>query len=526
MGNISQKDIEAIEAQLENATTPLEKKISKEYYYLKNALRSPEKQEKENNSNNCIVNNIKVKKRMERFAKWFKMIFPNTAEIILRTKTKQTTFSNKLADNEPKHNLKHGKTESFPFFRGTLNQLDLDYSINNFQPNSLEIPLRKYYENNKLHFLERVRKGPPESLRWISWLIIMNIPENRNDVLIKKYFLDEIEEKSDCQIKKDLNRTLIELDTKKTDANLEEKEQSLYRVLRSLANIDKVLGYCQGVNFIAGFLLTISDYNEIETFYMLISLFSNTFEANFNLRGFYMENFPLFECYMFIFDNMIKKEMPELREHILELEIPNEAWIGKWIQTLYTISLPVEINERLWDCLISVGLYFIISFSVSLLQCIEKELMEIKDASDFTEFFKDFFGTPNTNGVNNIKKSVNPKSISIDTIIANSMKIHKSYSSKNFFINLKEEFSEKVKHFEQCSIAYDINITTSCLYLYHQNSNCYSNSNMTNFLSSYLDEENAESCCDEHEGGLNTFKENSKGILNYVFNIKKGDKKK
>ena len=66
----------------------------------------------------------------------------------------------------------------------------------------------------------------------------------------------------------------------------------LYRLLRAFSNNDKEVSYCQGMNFIAGFVLIASDFNQVESFYMLQALFSETFNNSFGIRGFFSENFP------------------------------------------------------------------------------------------------------------------------------------------------------------------------------------------------------------------------------------------
>ena len=77
--------------------------------------------------------------------------------------------------------------------------------------NNFELSLRKYYDLNKLLFIKRVKKGPPDSLRWLSWMIILNIPEIRKESIYQKYKLMKIEENRNSQIQKDITRTFIKL---------------------------------------------------------------------------------------------------------------------------------------------------------------------------------------------------------------------------------------------------------------------------------------------------------------------------
>lgn len=525
MGNTSQKELELIENSLSSSESPLGKQINLEYRYLKQynnehndkSSVSPSKRpppSETQSTQKILCNPIRIKKRIERFAKWFKMILPNE-DIIKKTKSNvvSTTTSNSL--DHPHH-----KTNSNTDLTNGNKTLLL------LSENSFETSLRKYYENNTLHFSERVSKGPPDSLRWLSWMVLLGIPDKFDEKLYKTLCSESIEDKVDTQIKKDLNRTLnetINLSNNNAMYNIINKdidrEQSLYRVLHALACVDKELGYCQGVNFITGFLLNVSHYNEIETFYILVALFSTSFDNNFNIRGFFIDNFPLLNLYLYIFDTILQKELPSLRLHIKELDIPQEAWIGKWIQTLYTICLSNEFNIRIWDCIISNGLYYIISFSIGMMQIIEKDLMNIKDAFDFTEFFKDFFAS-STEASEAISTKMK-NAVVLEDIILLGQKNHKNYKAKNLFINLKEEFTTKVKSIGHYKLAYNLNFqpTPRSVKL---NSHSNSNITMTNFHSNLSDEENADSC-DEYESSNIV---NMRQMNNYVFMIKdKNDNK-
>ena len=46
----------------------------------------------------------------------------------------------------------------------------------------------------------------------------------------------------------------------------------LYRLLKAYAVNDPELGYCLGMNFLLGFLLELSNFNEVDTFFLLTTL--------------------------------------------------------------------------------------------------------------------------------------------------------------------------------------------------------------------------------------------------------------
>ena len=530
MGNISEKDIELIEKHLDNNSSPIEKKMHEEYNFLKK-YKPPkinENEKKEEIKSKAIINPIRAKKRLTRFTKWFKMIYTKENEIYYNqqkiTKSKTLTAPDFLDKNffiPIHHNSDNLKNMKFIFDESITN-----YTLISQNQNMIELSLRKYFSENKLHFLQRVKKGPPESLRWISWMIILNIPENRNESIYRKYLLMNIEEKSDNQIKKDLNRTINEnniTEMKRTTSDRNEKKDILYRVLRVLSNIDIECGYCQGINFITEFLLEISDYNEYETFYMLISLFGKNFDNNFNIRGFFINNFPLLECYLYIFDNILEKENSDIYKYIKKLEIPHEAWIGKWIQTLYTICLPCYLNYRIWDNILSTGLFFIISFSISLIDIISKDILSLKDAFDFSDYIKNFFNITYGDGTfkGSILYQVNDsnKFIDLEDLLNQSQKFHNSLLSKNIFLNLQDEFTKKKKSLSSSAIFYNINSNSNSNNLSHLNSNSNIIYSKSKSDSTKKDEENANSECDEEINELNFI--NLKNDNEYIFQTKK-----
>lgn len=275
----------------------------------------------------------------------------------------KSNFKNK---NSLLHNLKMENQNQDPL-KKTIRKNLYDFSLNQY---------------NK--FLEKVCKGPPVSMRWIVWIILAKLPEEISGSNYISYLIDNIDINIDIQIKKDIHRTLFD----EAQFTVEDRHNMLYKLLRAFACNDQEVGYCQGMNFIAGFLLVVSNFNEIESFYMMMALFSDTFSNHLGIRGFYTERFPLLYFYLNLFDYYFNENLPALYMHFKSLDIPNEAWISKWIQTLYTICLPIKVTMRVWDCTLSYGLNFLIKFSISLLKFLESKLMAISDSFDMVDFLK------------------------------------------------------------------------------------------------------------------------------------------
>lgn len=326
-------------------------------------------------------------------------------------------------------NSVNGITNS-PIPRSVSASIELNSSQNStYAINQAEFGLREYIKYDRSKFIERLCKGPPESFRWIAWMIAADINSDRSEEFYINLLSQEINEKTDIQIKKDLNRTstdekLFSVDTTKS---------TLYNVLRAYANCDKDVSYCQGMNFIAAFLLIVSDFNEIDTHYMMMYLFMFDKSNNLGIRGFFMDDFPLLYLYNYQFNFLFAKHLPNLKNHFDVLEIPAELWISKWFQTLFTICLPIDMLLRLWDCVFAKGLDFLFNFAIVLIKLFEDELLKFEDISDISEFFKNINSYSNTGS--NYK-------FDVEGLISDALKFK---ISKNLLNNLKIEYEEKFK---------------------------------------------------------------------------------
>jgi hypothetical protein len=194
--------------------------------------------------------------------------------------------------------------------------------------------------------------------------------ENIKKLSNEKYETDKRLKKIFFEIEKDITRTFYT--EKFTQGN---GNDLLKNILNSVAFIRPEIGYCQGMNFIAAFLLKISNYNEIDTFYLYCFVLEK-------INGYFMQNFPLFNYHLYLFDYFFKIFFPKLEKHFKELELPLELWIGKWIQTLFIISLPFEETCRIWDYLFIYGFDFIIPICFGIIYYMEENLLLIKDSSD------------------------------------------------------------------------------------------------------------------------------------------------
>ena len=357
-----------------------ETRINFDYFSIKNL----------NNINNCkvskefknISNYIPIEKKKENFIKWIKLIGQSSFEEIKKSK-------------------------------------NIEYEI--------ESKLSKLYRDKNKKFIQYFLNGPPESIRPIIWIIVSNkIPLERDDKYYKDLLNNKIENNILEQIDKDINRTFYE------NEGTKEKKNILYNLLYCLPSLDEDIGYCQGLNFITSFILKITFFNELDCFYLLTYILEK-------IRGYYIQNFPLLKVNIYIFNHFFIKLYPKLYVHFKNLEIPNEIWVGKWFQTLFTINLPYNELCRIWDCFFIFGLDFIIPISLSLIYYMEKDLLKFKDSTEIVYYFKECL---NTNNFEIIHKDIEKRIITIDKIISKAKQIFK-LMNKNYINDIKKEFAKE-----------------------------------------------------------------------------------
>ena len=331
-----------------------------------------------------ILNNIKNDKVEKRhFKKWYKMSY--SSEQI------------KILSNIPSNEISKSINNLHKLYQKNLNS-KFYHSIS-----QSENGLRNYYSKNKKHFKSRVIKGPPNPFRNLSYVTLSNIPIDRVSNFYYEILKNNLENDIENQINNDLPRTLIEskIEYENVITNIEEEEEEdkennilknmekpLLRILKVIALIDKELSYCQGMNFIVGFLLFITNGNEIDSFYLMIALLSKTYNKKYGIRGFFTNKFPLLQLYIWIFHLEFSKKFNKIYNLFLKLQIPDECWISKWLQTLFVHNIPYCNLVRLWDFIFTHGIKGLISICLSLIDYFEKDFEKVKDETEVTDIFK------------------------------------------------------------------------------------------------------------------------------------------
>lgn len=155
--------------------------------------------------------------------------------------------------------------------------------------------------------------------------------------------------------------------------------RSLRRVLQAYANLNPDVGYCQGMNFIAGLLLLVSGRAEEETFWVFVCLMED-----YDLKGFFRDGFPLLDRYVLAFCDLLEDAAPEVAEHLACENVPPQAYLHQWYLTLFINTLPMATVLVIWDGILADGLHVLLPVAVSLLDSLRYAFLAKR--------FEDIFG--------------------------------------------------------------------------------------------------------------------------------------
>ena len=297
-----------------------------------------------------------LKNVKELFVYWIKLFFKNR-------RNEHFILDNREIDNEQIQN------EISSYIK--QNKL-YDIFIENFN---------NYYDNiNNKSFTKLILLGPPDFLRPIIWKLILEKKDKRKNRPCMEEFLNQKNSNNNDlkQIYKDINRTFIinESDDAATiDQIDDEKINKLKNVLIAFSNYNSEIGYTQGMNNIIGFLLKVTKFDEKKAFDLAVLILDK-------IKGYFIKDFPLLKENLIKFNNEFIRRNNKLYNHFKEHDIPDELWISKWLQTLFTINFSFNEICRLWDSLIVYGFNFIIYLSLSIISFAEDNLLKFDDSSD------------------------------------------------------------------------------------------------------------------------------------------------
>mmetsp|Transcript_29553 Transcript_29553/g.76298 ORF Transcript_29553/g.76298 Transcript_29553/m.76298 type:complete len:820 (-) Transcript_29553:1606-4065(-) len=225
-----------------------------------------------------------------------------------------------------------------------------------------------------------IRKGIPHELRPDLWLLFSGAKEklSSNNGIYQRLLvtLQTNPPEAAREISYDLDRTFPSHPYFREDAWLEK----LRRVLCAFAVRNTSIGYCQGMNFLAGFLLLAMP--EEHAFWTLVRVVEDFLPDYFgtNMLGWQVDHLVLSE--------LVSKLNKKLGDHLASLEVHMPLLCSQWFLCVFVNSFPAETVARVWDLFFYEGPDVVFRVSLALLALKSETLLQAHDVGEVINTMK------------------------------------------------------------------------------------------------------------------------------------------
>ncbi|KAK3922961.1 Growth hormone-regulated TBC protein 1-A [Frankliniella fusca] len=191
-----------------------------------------------------------------------------------------------------------------------------------------------------------------------------------------------------------------------------ELRNQLFRVLCAYAHHNKRVGYCQGLNYIAGLLLLVTKSEE-NSFWLLKILVEQI------LPDYYGPTMEGVVVDIDVLGELVRLKAPAIHRQVSDLGLPWPVVTTKWFICLFAEVLPVETVLRIWDCLFYEGSKIIFRVCLTLIKNQTSTLLTCDDFGSLASAFKSLTNDSSTLHCHPFMKSIFqvPGPLSTATII-------------------------------------------------------------------------------------------------------------
>lgn len=185
----------------------------------------------------------------------------------------------------------------------------------------------------------------------------------------------------------------IDDDIPRTFHNLSDEilySKKLKHILIAYSRRNISIGYCQGFNFIAGFILK-TVHNEEEAFWLFVQIIESILPLNYfsNAFGVLVDSALISE--------LIKEYLPDMYVFIhnkgFEVHITNLLY--KWLLSLFVESFNEKLTLLIWDVLFLEGDIAIFKAALGILKWLKNDIVQSKSFDDITVVFNNKINTLN-----------------------------------------------------------------------------------------------------------------------------------
>ncbi|CAL9690048.1 unnamed protein product [Knipowitschia caucasica] len=227
-----------------------------------------------------------------------------------------------------------------------------------------------------------VRKGVPNEHRGTIWMAASGAREKQesNEGYYQSLLAAEHDSKLKETIHTDMHRTFPDNILFKTQAE-SCLQKALFNVLVAYGHHNKDVGYCQGMNFIAGYLILITK-DEEKSFWLLEALLDKI------LPDYYSPSMLGLKTDQAVLGELVRAKAPAVGQLMDQYPGIWTLVVSRWFICLYIDILPIETVLRIWDCLFYEGSKVLFRVALTLIIHHQPEILRARSLPDVCECFK------------------------------------------------------------------------------------------------------------------------------------------
>jgi hypothetical protein len=233
----------------------------------------------------------------------------------------------------------------------------------------LEEP-RRYFKKDRAKMESRILKGIPNSVRSRAWQYIIDpksITPRRRATVAELMAGGRASAASVRQIELDIPRTFGDFPKFTNDLR-----QQLRCVLIAHANLDRELGYTQGMSAIAAPLVIYMDVDS--AFWCFNSLMR---KKRYAFRDIYLSGFPKLEKIKIVWLHFLKKKCKRVAKYLEENSILFENYGMSWFMTAFmSQQFEEELRMRIFDRYAGFGTRALLSFGLLIVKRLKKKIIK------------------------------------------------------------------------------------------------------------------------------------------------------
>uniref|UniRef100_A0A3B1KHY8 Growth hormone-regulated TBC protein 1 n=1 Tax=Astyanax mexicanus TaxID=7994 RepID=A0A3B1KHY8_ASTMX len=227
-----------------------------------------------------------------------------------------------------------------------------------------------------------VRKGVPNEHRALIWMAASGAQQHlqMNPGYYASLLKARHDQKLEETIRTDLNRTFPD-NIHFRDSSQMCLQTALYNVLLAYGQHNKDVGYCQGMNFIAGYLLIITN-DEEKSFWLMDALVGRI------LPDYYTPAMLGLKTDQEVLGELVRVKVPAVWRVMTQHNVMWTLVVSRWFLCLYIDVLPMETVLRIWDCLFYEGSKILFRVALTLIRHHQNLIQKAQSLPDICEHYK------------------------------------------------------------------------------------------------------------------------------------------